>query len=59
MLTTATIYEIVVLAGISYAFLKGLSIGLKDFVKKYPDSDASRYLTGNDQSQNKEEQEEK
>jgi len=28
-------------------------IGLKDFVKTYPDSDASRYLTGNYQSQNK------
>ena len=55
MLTPHAIYTIVVLAGISYAFLKGLSIGLKEFVKKYPDSDASRYLTGNEKGQNKEE----
>ena len=55
MLTAHEIYAIVVLAGISYAFLKGLSKGLKEFVKEHPDSDASRYLTGNEKSQNKEE----
>ena len=55
MLTTHEIYAIVVLAGICYAFLKGLSKGLKEYVKKYPDSDASRYLTGKEKRQNKEE----